>query len=879
MMVNAPGSFGRWVRDRRKSLDLTQADLGKQAGYAEGTIRKIEADDLRPSKHLAGKLADCLAVPPDRRDVFVRFARGTPTGEPSERSPSPPPSLEEIPGQGSISNLPLLPGSLIGREVDLARATALVCQDNVRLLTFSGPPGVGKTRLALEVASRLANHFADGVTFVSLAATSDPDLVATVISRALGVLPAGVGALPDHLKLYLREKHVLLVLDNFEQVVAAAVLVADLLAAASSLHVLVTSRECLYLRGEQTYLVSPLSLPGSLSAPLNDSALLAAVTRSAAVQLFVARARESNLDFALTAQNAAAVAEICRAVDGLPLAIELVAARSKILTPQGILTQWPLGLTMAGKGPRDLPKRQRTLRSAIAWSYDLLPIAEQVLLRCVAVFAGGFTLEAAEAVASLHACLANSSIWDGLEALVDRNLLYVAAPSRGGRSARFGILETIREYALERLDDLGAREETQSRHARYFLSLADMDLSHLPESQEEWLARLEVEHDNLRAALRHLQAGDDVTGTLRLAGALAPWWQRRGYFNEGRRWLRWALDRSVGQVNAARARALHGDATLAQSLGDLTSVRASLEEAASLWQLLGDHLHLGWSLFELAFALHCRFDHAGAERRYGEALGEFRAVSSTAGIARVVHRLGVLALERGELAKARSLIEEALAIWQQDGNRHGISMSLDVLAGMALDCGELAEARELYERGLALKRSLSDELGVAGSLTDLGKVARMGGAYGRATTLLQEAVAIERRLGASEYLALTLYQLSLVACESSDQDSVVSYAREVLAVYRALGSTASLAERLDGWAQTMASRGPVDGAVRLVAAAARLRETTATHPQYAVRHERLVSTLQSRLAAEAFHAAWAEGQGTPVAELIERGLSTSRLPT
>jgi predicted ATPase len=458
------------------------------------------------------------------------------------------------------TNLPAQPTPLIGREREVADVTALLRRGDVRLVTLTGPGGTGKTRLGFQIAAELLDDFAEGTYFVDLAPISDPDLVASVIAQTLGARETGGRPLVELLNTYLREKHLLLLLDNFEQVLSAAPLVAGLLAAAPRLKVLVTSREVLHLRSEKEFPVPPLELPDPQHPKEIET-----LSQYAAVQLFIARALDVKPDFAVTNQNAPALAEVCARLDGLPLALELAAARIKLFSPEALLARLNSRLAVLTGGPRDLPERQQTLRNTIEWSYNLLDAGEQTLFRRLSIFVGGCTGDAVEAVCNPDGDLPLEVI-DRLAALLDKSLLKQLEGSDG--APRFMMLETIREYALERLAASGETEVLRRRHAECFLALAETAEPQFHGSDQRlWLDRIEIEHDNLRAALAWSLEGQRATPQspddqlrsalgLRLAAALWQFWDRRGYAPEGRRWLERTLAADRGTATPGRLKAL-----------------------------------------------------------------------------------------------------------------------------------------------------------------------------------------------------------------------------------------------------------------------------------------------------------------------------------
>jgi predicted ATPase/class 3 adenylate cyclase len=478
------------------------------------------------------------------------------------------------------NNLPIQPTPLVGREKEVAEVCLRLSRPEVRLLTLTGAGGTGKTRLGLQVAAELTDEFEDGVFFVSLAAISDPELVVPDVAGTLGVKETGGQPLLKSLEYYLREKHILLVLDNFEQVLEAAPMVSELLSAAPNLKVLATSRISLGLYGEYEYSVPPLDLPDLERAPSVER-----LSQYEAVRLFVERAQAAKADFSVTNENAPAVAEICHRLDGLPLAIELAAARIKLLTPQAMLARLGNRLKLLTGGARDLPERQRTLRGTIRWSYELLEEGEKVLFARLAVFSGGGTLEAIEAICDAEGDLP-VDVLDGVSSLVDKSLL--RQEEEEGGEPRFVMLETIYEYAREKLENSGEAETIKRAHAEYFLALAEKAEPKLTTAEQgAWLERLETEHDNLRAALSWSLGRKDQELALRLGGALWRFWFLRSHLSEGLQWLGEVLSLRGG-FTALRAKALNGAGDLVWSQGNYDRAKELYEESLALSRQLGD---------------------------------------------------------------------------------------------------------------------------------------------------------------------------------------------------------------------------------------------------------------------------------------------------
>ena len=625
-------------------------------------------------------------------------------------------------------------------------------------MTLVGPPGIGKTRVSLQVAVELRDAFADGTCFVDLAPISDPDLVASAIAQALGVKEAGRQVLLASLRQYLQDKRLLIVLDNFEQVLDAVPLVVELLAASAELKLLVTSREALRIQGEHQFPVPPLALP-ELAGPLP----VELVARTPAVALFVAVAQTVTPDFRLTDANAATVAAICAAVDGLPLAIELVAARSTLLSPSALLArlQRPDGtpdtgrLVLLTRGPRDLPARQQTLHSAISWSYDLLTPALQGLFAQLGVFVGGCTLAAVEAVCTPPAgsrgvALAErpgAGAWDpldGVAALLDKSLLKHAPGAGEEREPRVTMLETLRAFALERLGDQQDDESVRRRHAAYYLALAEAAEPKLMDAEHgQYLHRLELEQENLRAALRWSLTADAALA-LRLGGALWRFWLLQSRFSEGRRWLEAALAATppTPHLVAARAKALNGAGVLAHYQGDYGRAAVLCGESLTLSRHAADPRAIAAALRGLALVARSAHNYGAARAMYQESLALSRELGDRWSTAASLCHLGLVELYDADYAAARPVLEESLALYSAVGDRAGLTLARHCLGIVSWGEGDHPTAWALMAEALAFWQAAGDRRYVALSLQSQGRVASATGDFAAAQALFEESLAI-----------------------------------------------------------------------------------------------------------------------------------------
>jgi predicted ATPase/transcriptional regulator with XRE-family HTH domain len=866
-------SFGALLRRYRLATGLSQEGLAERAGLSVQALSALENGRRQaPYRHTVTLLARAMGLS-DAETTALEAAivrRRVPVSAEAPilaiQNPETTPAHDsggDAFAQPPRTNLPTALTSFIGREREQAEVRALLAA--ARLVTLTGAGGAGKTRLAMAVAGELHSEYPAGVWLVELASLADPALVVQAVAQALGLREEPNRPLLVTLVDHLKERCLLLMLDNCEHLVdACAELAVALLRSCSHLRILATSRETLAVPGETIYRVPSLAAPDLAQVPG-----MVDLARYAAVQLFLARAQSRRPDFTLSVRNARAVAEVCARLDGMPLAIELAAARVGVLPVEGIAARLDDRFQVLTGGPRTALPRHQTLRATLDWSHALLTEAEQALLRRLSVFAGGWSLEAAEAVCGVGRDLP-SAVLEGLASLVDKSLVHTAPQADG--TPRCGMLETIRQYGRERLAASGEAADIQRSHALYHLKLAEAAEPALQGwEQGRWLADLELEHDNLRAALRWAYAQQESEIALRLGGALAHFWCARGHLCEGREWLEKLLQRAAGGDTA-------GPDTPAEACSVDAAEATGMEHPGS-----GPHSHAPLRVRMRARARVLRGaghltlwqGDLGQARSYlKDAVAVSREFDGTEDLAGALNLLGTTMRFQGEYRRATLLYEESLALYRGLGHQWGIARELMNLSETMLEQSDLIRAEPLVKESLSLARELGDTWGMANALMDLGDLSYYSGDYERATIMYEECLALSRELGEVIVNAWALHRFGRLAQAQGAHELAMARQREGLVLAWVVGVIYHVVSSLEGVAAAANGQGEAERAAQLLGAVEAVRETRGIPlvPVDRPSHIALLATVRAALGEEGFAVAWAEGRALLLEEAVALAL-------
>src|SRR5215212_326937 len=754
-------SFGYWLKLKRKALDLTREELAARVGYSAATIRKIEDEERHPSVQVVERLAEIFNIPAEERSAFLRFARGDWKSAPNENSEAV--HWRATSALSSRSNLPSTVSSLVGRGKEIADVRGYLLINDTRLVTLMGPPGIGKTRLSVESARAALHDFPDGVFFVALSLLDDPNLIAAAIAQALGYVGTKNVSTTEQLKAGIGDKHLLLVMDNCEHLIdAVASMTFELLSACPHLKILATSRESLRIPGEWQYAIPAFDLPTESSSVDMES-----VSKYPALTLFAERARAVRSDFSLNPDNIEMVAAICARLDGLPLVIELIAARMRLMTPQALLARLSGQFVLTADGMRAASERQKTLHNAIYWSYTLLPPEEQKLFAYLSVFSGGFTLEAVEAMFSQK--VIENPFTNLIALLLDKSLLKLASDSKVSSEVRYTMLVTIQEFARERLRERGEEAEVRSEHVAYFLDLAEKaDKELRGHHQLEWLNRLNSDRDNLRAALEWAMETEQTEIAMQLARKLHWFWFVRGDHTEGRQWLGRVLEMTeTPSYPEAHAEMLAQVAHhLYLQVGE-HEARPFAEKAISIARTNNDKHNTARGLAMLGLVLRNEKDFVASQTAFEESKRLHREVHDEWGYAHVVMCLAYLKNTRDDYMASLFLNEQALALFRKLGDRY---FECVVLRGMGMDHlmqGDPVSAVSALRKALILAQQLGSKYEAAQTLWRCAEVAQRAEKYARAVCLHFATKNLIDSIGAWTEGDESIFKNELAACRTA----------------------------------------------------------------------------------------------------------------
>lgn len=863
-MASQEISFGLWMRKRRKALDITQHELAHKVGCSDSLIFKIESDERRPSRQIAQLLAEHLDIPTEQHDLFLRVARQEkrvdrlepvlPLSEPKPAAFS----------QALKSKLPLALTSFIGREHEL-RAIILQLQNpTCRLLNLTGPGGVGKTRLALEIAQQLHNSLNHGACFISLVGTSTSEYVIPAMADALGFSFSGAIELKAQLYNFLKEKQILLVLDNLEHLLDGIEMLDELLEFAPGVKLLTTSREQLNLRAEWAFEVQGLPIPSDIELDNLGS--------NNAGALFLQRARQVNMNFIPVQEDVPAIARICQLVEGLPLGLELAATWVSTLSCRDIAAEIERGLDFLATTKRDMPPRHRSLRAVFDHSWSLLTDEERQIVQKLSVFHGGFRREAAQAVAGATLLT--------LSALVDKSLV------QRSEIGRYALHELIRQYSSDRLIKSGMLEETCDLHLEYFLDLAEESSLKLGGTEQfTWLSLLECDHDNFRAALEWSLRNNILTTTippvnipvvqksLRLAAALYTFWAIRAHWHEGRNWLQRALAQSSGiPLTPEIVGARNAAALLAVEQADLRSARQFAEDNLVSAHEMGNAYTKAQALLTFGTVLWKQKDYAAARINCEQALAQFRALGKKRDIAESLHILSFITVHQGDLKIAQSQVEEGLATFYELGDEIMANATMGEVGTLAYLRKDFGAARSYFEKSLKMFQKAGAIAGEAKTLNRLGDIARCENDYENAERCYRASLRVCREMGEKQMIPTLLHNLGYVAKYHGDFPEALALFKEGLGIHQEADNLAGVSECLMGVSGVLTEQGQAEDGARLFGATEMLRERVGASlwPADQIEHDRIAARLKTLLEEPVLTATLTTGQALTTEQAIAK---------
>lgn len=812
-------SFGDWLKRQRKAMGWTQDQLALQISCSTSALKKLEAEERRPSAQIVERLAEIFDIPLNEQASFLRFARGDWRLAPKER-------MEDAPWRAATasprSNLPASLTSLIGREQDIAKISEYLSNPTVRLVTLIGPPGIGKTRLSIDVARNELSDFGSGVFFVALAPIEDPSLVPLTVVQTLGLVETPNRSPLKRLEDGIGDKQMLILLDNVEHLIeATATLVSEILSACPRLKILTTSREALRVPGEWLYFVSALNVPTEIASLDAEAG-----SQFSALTLFAERAQAVSPDFSLTTENIQTVALICTQLDGLPLAIELIAARVRLMSLQALLTKLKDQFILFADGMRAVSERQKTLHGAIAWSYDLLSNEEQEMFVRLSVFSGGFTTEAAESI--LSRTVTDQTISNLIASLLDKSLLQRTIDARG--EPRFNMLVMIQQFAVNHLHQRKEEAEVRNWHLAYFLDLAEQaDKEIHGPDQVEWMDWLETEHDNFRAALDWGLSSQQTEPTLRLFGALS-WFRRlRGHMNEARTGFeKIRAQPGIGNYPAAYARVLNAMGRVAWLQGDYHYAQLLLNESREVWQKLGVDGERGLAEaldFLGMVARSSEQDSKKAQSFFEQSIELYRKCGDPWGLAEGFFHLGINEVTQDENTLALSCFEQSLALFKQLGDLWAIGRVSAQLGNLSMILGDFEKADLILQQGLNNDRRLKFKQAMMDDLLILAALSRCRGDYDQAAIYSKESLTLGWESGLKRDMADALYSLGLVALHGNDYSAARQYFTDFLDLTVAMQDRARISQLLTGLATVAAGISQYERAATLYGAAQGIVET------------------------------------------------------